>query len=763
VRADDLARAVGYLNEAARGFLAAGDAGRAAACRVEAGDAFRLQGKFEEAQKAYAEGETLARKADAPAPLARALIAQARSRLYDTKNIEGARPFAVAALRASSALPDKALRFDALCLQCEVDLARGELFSAFDWIGQAMELAPHVRDEVLLFYALRDRASVCVQFAKLFESRSAYVLCFDGIGLAVRDYTRAVGIAKARGWDFLVPLADRERRATVLLFHSMKMEKDNKDRERRLPSSNPAGPKDVLVTEEFLSPQGEPLPPPLTSMVRNWEAADRGDAVRAYARAQIAQIGGRGDEALAGFLRAVELLERDYRALQDIEARGTLLAPKIDFYYWPMLHLLQQKKVPEAFRLLEAWRSRTLSDLLTTRAAADLADDQQRRLYARLRDLRAQLATGGPRRLEERDRLASEHGALLEEIRAKAPGLLQLVTADTPSLSAVRQSAARGGYDVLEYVVLGSQVVVWHIGASGVHVRSIVIGHDMLTEKVNALRSTLTDRAVAFDSRTARQLFLLLLNPMLSWVTTGHLVVIPHEELYHVPFEVFQDPNGRFAGERFRISYVPGAGVLQRLRPSGPLAGSAVLAVPGPNLPEGGPEVEDIVSLYPDGSKAVPERSATAAYIRLNAGGYDVLHVAAHARFVPLEPLRSYVELTPGDADDGRWSAAAMFALPLGRAKLVTLSACETGRVSGTHAGEVIGMPRALLYAGARAVLLTHWKVDSAATRAWMRAFYRESVRSPCAEAARRASAELRARPEYAHPHYWAGFYLVGR
>ena len=65
-RADDLVRAVQELDKAYRVFLAADDASQAAACRIEAGDACQLQGKFEEALKLYAEGETLARKANAP-------------------------------------------------------------------------------------------------------------------------------------------------------------------------------------------------------------------------------------------------------------------------------------------------------------------------------------------------------------------------------------------------------------------------------------------------------------------------------------------------------------------------------------------------------------------------------------------------------------------------------------------------------------------------------------------------------------------------
>ena len=43
---------------------------------------------------------------------------------------------------------------------------------------------------------------------------------------------------------------------------------------------------------------------------------------------------------------------------------------------------------------------------------------------------------------------------------------------------------------------------------------------------------------------------------------------------------------------------------------------------------------------------------------------------------------------------------------------LVTLSACESGRGSIVAGDEQIGLPRAFLYAGARAVLHSLWRID---------------------------------------------------
>jgi CHAT domain-containing protein len=56
------------------------------------------------------------------------------------------------------------------------------------------------------------------------------------------------------------------------------------------------------------------------------------------------------------------------------------------------------------------------------------------------------------------------------------------------------------------------------------------------------------------------------------------------------------------------------------------------------------------------------------------------------------------------------------------------------------------------------------WKVDDAATAEWMRAFYEALVvrKLPTAEAVRVAQSEIRSRPKWSHPFFWAGFTYFG-
>jgi CHAT domain-containing protein len=131
-----------------------------------------------------------------------------------------------------------------------------------------------------------------------------------------------------------------------------------------------------------------------------------------------------------------------------------------------------------------------------------------------------------------------------------------------------------------------------------------------------------------------------------------------------------------------------------------------------------------------------------------------VLHLAAHGRYEPLEPLLSGLELA-----DGRLLLSEVAALRLDAA-LVTLSACESalGRPTGD---EVLGLVRAFLQAGTRSLVASLWSVPDAPTAALMERFYDRLGRGAGVAAALRESA-LELRREHPHPYHWAPFLVVG-
>jgi CHAT domain-containing protein/Tfp pilus assembly protein PilF len=161
---------------------------------------------------------------------------------------------------------------------------------------------------------------------------------------------------------------------------------------------------------------------------------------------------------------------------------------------------------------------------------------------------------------------------------------------------------------------------------------------------------------------------------------------------------------------------------------------------------------------------------------RLNAGGdlvkYRMLHFATHGAVAgeiagASEPG---LILTPPETasaeDDGYLSASEIAGLKLD-ADWVVLSACNTAAGGAASAEALSGLARAFIYAGARALLVSHWAVDSEATQRLVTAALDEMARDAKAgraEALRRAMLSLidTGTPEVAHPAYWAPFVVVG-
>jgi len=103
-----------------------------------------------------------------------------------------------------------------------------------------------------------------------------------------------------------------------------------------------------------------------------------------------------------------------------------------------------------------------------------------------------------------------------------------------------------------------------------------------------------------------------------------------------------------------------------------------------------------------------------------------------------------------------------IFALEF-EAELVVLSGCETALGRQIRGEGLIGLTRAFLYAGARGLQVSLWKVDDDTTPALMAEFYANLTRdSGAADALRAAKLASLADPRRAHPFYWAPFVLIG-
>jgi CHAT domain-containing protein len=135
-----------------------------------------------------------------------------------------------------------------------------------------------------------------------------------------------------------------------------------------------------------------------------------------------------------------------------------------------------------------------------------------------------------------------------------------------------------------------------------------------------------------------------------------------------------------------------------------------------------------------------------------------------------VNPMFSRIELASGKSgspeDDGSLELHELLQMPV-KSGLVYLSGCETGlgaswSTAFMQSQDYATLSQALLYAGARNVIATLWRIDDLGASVFAQRFYSALSKADPGDALAIAQRSMIRDARYAAPRYWAAYTISG-
>jgi CHAT domain-containing protein len=408
------------------------------------------------------------------------------------------------------------------------------------------------------------------------------------------------------------------------------------------------------------------------------------------------------------------------------------------------------------------------------------------------------------RELEEADRTlqqaAPAYGQLIQEV-ISAKSVFDALRPDEAYVDIVLST--KGGW---VFALRNSEVSVAPVAATKEELANLV-------KRVRAAVEPTGDRPLLpeFDVGASYALYQAVLEPVAPQLAEASaLVVTPTEPMLSIPFamlltgpaNVHDLAHAPWLIRKLAVSHIPAPanfvtlrGIASGARGSQPWFGLGAPQTITPTVAKKSPvgscarELPSLPSLPYAEKELVAARDAmgaapqdlrtgtqftTPAVQALSLNNYRIIHFATHAILPSADGCESepaIVTSLPAGAADA--SAALLTAEVVTHMQLdanaVILSACNTGTTSGESLSV---LARTFFYAGARAVLATHWALNDLSAKALVATTLQSLVADPkLGLAASLATSQRKllddagsgaSDPTRAHPFFWAPFALIG-
>lgn len=479
--------------------------------------------------------------------------------------------------------------------------------------------------------------------------------------------------------------------------------------------------------------------------------------------------------AVDRFKQAVDLVEASRASIASDIGRLAFSASTYAVYQDLIALLLERGALGEALEYMERARCRLLVERLIglpgmrthdsnrPSVAANQAKLRQSDEFLHLQSSGPEAATAVQAGREASEAIARDAPALALASGVKPPGLREFLPRSGSNDAAIVFFPTAAGTEAPQWHALlieDGRISSYHkLGASPIPLASFV--------------ETLKNKKDGSYRDSAKLLYRHFLAPVLASTRADNLLIVPHGELFAVPFGVLDDGTGPVLRSK-RIRIAPSLTALAALRPddrplpaNGLALGNPTLKdeIRGQSLINAEAEVDMLQRVFPGTSgyriSGYKNSSATIEKVLTEGPNTRILHIAAHGTFDRFAPLNSRLLLSDL-AGDGNLTVAKLHTAQI-PTKLAVLSACVSA-IRGDRADQdLTSIADGFLAAGAQSVVGTLWHVNDSASALLLEAFYLALRQGNTAAAALRiAQTAMIQRTEYSHPYYWAGFTVIG-
>jgi len=392
--------------------------------------------------------------------------------------------------------------------------------------------------------------------------------------------------------------------------------------------------------------------------------------------------------------------------------------------------------------------------------------------------------------------LKLEHSRWLSKVERLHPHYYQLKYEHNPFDIHHLQQTLSSRHAWVEYAYTDSFLYAFFLTKDGLMVERMQLVNE-INEEVQQLQTSIKQKSLYEFAETSHELYQRLLGWIPGLEKYTQLTIAPDGPLCYLPFDLLlskSSPSQRAPQElpylfrqhlitldysasflqakKKKVSKAPMHGRLLALAPELEAGRMQAQSLPEVTrdalLPLAGAkkEVQNIQQFF--STTTVTGKLATEAYFREHAKDYDILHLATHGVIDQQQPFYSRLVFSPGidssTKDDGQLHLYELLNLKF-HARLVTLSACNTGRGDYLNGEGVMSLARGFSYAGCANLVMSLWAVPDQSTATLMTFFYQGLAQGLSKDEALRQARLLyleNSPPEKALPYYWGSWVLTG-